>query len=151
MLRVDQAEVHAHLQEPKVIEDLKQSFSLQSVSSALELGDRLTSHSVLPKTVIAIECGKDLGAHYHVPLSVFCAQSQKQLEVFWQAEDLHMRYAKVKALKKRVKDMHPLLELHDIKPTEKSREKVGRSLTIYLMPGAHVNHAGFCAHPGMSG
>lgn len=98
------------------------------------LGDRLTRHSVLPieKITITIECGNDLDTQFHIPLGLLCTQSQKQLEIFCQTEDLRNRYAKVKALRKRVNAVHPLLELHAIKHTERCREKVwhtGRSVS----------------------
>ncbi|KAL1610830.1 hypothetical protein SLS60_002501 [Paraconiothyrium brasiliense] len=92
---------------PAAMTDPKQHFSLV----------------VLPKTFIVIECGDDLSTQYQVPLSVLCAQSQKQFQIFLQAEDLYRRYGKVKALKKRVKAIHPLLELHKLMHAEKSREK----------------------------
>ncbi|KAF2439317.1 hypothetical protein P171DRAFT_396549 [Karstenula rhodostoma CBS 690.94] len=78
---------------------------------------------MLFKTIITIECGEDLSRQFKIPLGFLCEQSQKQVEVFWEAEDLRKRYAKVKALGKRVNAVFPLLELHGIRHTEKCREK----------------------------
>lgn len=79
---------------------------------------------MLHETVVTIECADDLNTHYQVPLLLLCTQSQKQSEVFMQAQDLRERYAKVKAFKIRAEAIHPLLELHGLMYTEKCRNKV---------------------------
>ncbi|KAJ4349433.1 uncharacterized protein N0V89_008048 [Didymosphaeria variabile] len=92
-------------------------------SAVNESPKQCISLDVISRTVIAVECGKGLSAQYMIPLSLLCAQSQKQLDVFQQAEDLHDSYVKVKAIKKQAKSVFSLLEIHNIVHTDKSREK----------------------------
>ncbi|OAG00077.1 uncharacterized protein CC84DRAFT_359196 [Paraphaeosphaeria sporulosa] len=112
------AGVHAHHQAmssdsdyPKAKEESKQDFALDMLQS--------------PNIIITIECGVDLETHYHIPLFVLSAESQKQIEIFCQAEGLRKGYVGVKALRKRVKALYPLLELHapHIRHTDRCREK----------------------------
>ncbi|KAF9729559.1 hypothetical protein PMIN01_12423 [Paraphaeosphaeria minitans] len=120
----------------------KQDFALECACFVPVLEGQLTSNSVVSNMPITVECGNDLSTRYYIPVGILCGQSQLQLDVFWQAEDLRARYAQVKALRKRVKQFYPLLELHKIQRTDRCREKalalIVECMTNFPLPETQV-------------
>ena len=79
---------------------------------------------------VTIECGNGLTTQYTIDLALLCAQSERQLEIFTQAEPLRDQHKQAMALKKRAEAFHSLLIVYKIHQVDDVRAKVRAHLPL---------------------